>query len=144
LVNFNHEGLLVYATGADIYSEKPNPSTTMKLAQKEETETEVTVIEGEVFVCPSSARRADGTYDLDACVAVTDGEYVTVWPDDVSNPTDAPPDEMDDALEDVDEIEAPPELIPPGELPPITEDPIPPGEEPFERPAPEPASKSET
>jgi hypothetical protein len=86
-VNISHEGLLVYATGEDISSEKPQTSTTLKLAQGEECDPEgeaiVRVMTGEVFVCP---RRADCTIDYEACVTVIGGEYVIVGIGEVSNP----------------------------------------------------------
>jgi hypothetical protein len=143
-VNFSHGGLLVYATGKDISSEKPNPSTTMQLAQEdEETEGVVTVIDGEVYVCPKDE---EGNIILELCETVTAGEYVIFGIDRMEEATEAPPDQMDDAIDDVDEPDLPPEEVPPGDLPtpepPPTE--LPPADEPFERPAPEPASKSET
>jgi hypothetical protein len=133
-VNFNHRGLLVYYTEEDISSENQNPSTTLKLAQEdEESETVVTVIDGEVFVCPLNA---DGTINYEECVTVTGGEYVRVWFGDVSDPTEDP-DQVEDSLGDTEPFDqpepapepTPPEApaSPPGDIP--TEEPFEPVEE---------------
>jgi hypothetical protein len=130
-VNFSHEGLLVYAAGEDISSERQNPSSTMKLAQEdEETEGVVTVIEGEVFVCPKDE---EGNIILEECVTVTRGEYVLFGIDNITEPI-ADPGQVEDAQEGTEPVEAEPEPAP--EItPPVPSEPPPndlPGEEPFE------------
>jgi len=130
-VNFSHEGLLVYAAGEDISSERQNPSSTMKLAQEdEETEGVVTVIEGEVFVCPKDE---EGNIILEECVTVTRGEYVLFGIDNITEPI-ADPGQVEDAQEGTEPVGVEPEPAPPP-TPPEAPAPPPgdlPGEEPFE------------
>lgn len=130
-VNFSNGGLLAYAAGEDISSEKPKTSTTLKLAREdEESETVVTVIDGEVFVCPLNA---DGTINYEECVTVTGGEYVRVWFGDVSDPTEDP-DQVEDSMEGTEPFGPEPEPAPEPTPPEAPESPPSdfPTEEPFE------------
>jgi hypothetical protein len=138
-VNFSHVGLLVYAAGKDISQERPNSSATMQLAQEDdETEGVVTVIEGEVFVCPKDE---EGNIILELCESVIAGESVSYGINSMEER------EMtDEDLVGVEEPGPPPEEAPLGDLPtpdlPPSE--LPPDAPPFETPAPEPASRAET
>ena len=137
-VNLSHEGLLVYAAGEDISSERQNPSSTMKLAQEdEETEGVVTVIEGEVFVCPKDE---EGNIILEECVTVTRGEYVLFGIDNITEPI-ADPGQVEDAQEGTEPVGVEPEPAPPPTPPeaPPTEPP-PADFEPVEEPIQSPSS----
>ena len=130
-VNLSHGDLIVYVTGEVISSEKPNPSTFMKLAQKDEqSDVVLTVIEGEVYACPKDEQ---GNIIVELCETVRGGEYVIFGIDRMGAPTQTPDEQEDETLEDVEpEPEPEPVLEPPPPEPvePPADDIT--GEEPFE------------
>jgi hypothetical protein len=122
---------------------EPPPELTPQEALEAESDVELTVIEGEVYACPKDE---EGNIIEELCVLVRGGEYVIFGVDRMGEPTEAPEDQMDDAIDDVDEPDLPPEAVPPGDLPTPELPPpeLPPADEPFETPTPQPESQAET